>query len=239
MRESDRMSGQSEAARIQREYARRAAEIPADFYSLDKPANYFAHADVAGRALALLERHGLFPLEHRKIADIGCGTGNWMLEFIQWGADPENLFGIDLNAPRIEEARSRIPAARFEIGNAASLPLTDGSIDIACQFTAFSSVLDEATKREMAGEMLRVLRRRGAILWYDLRVDNPANPAVLGVDIEEMRRLFPGCAIDAERVTLAPPIARAIVPHLPALAAALRRIPFLRSHYLALIRKPA
>ena len=237
MRKDDSVTSNPEAARILREYERRAEAIPAGFYDLSRPANYFAHCGVARRALAMLDRHGLLPLEGRKIADIGCGSGNWLLEFMQWGAKAEDLFGIDLNSSRVAEARRRIPDASLEIGDASVLPLADGSVDLACQFTAFSSVLDDGMKRAMAAEMLRALRRDGAILWYDLRVNNPSNPAVRAIGLDEVRRLFPGCQVDAERITLAPPIARAIVPRSWVMASILERIPALCSHYLLLIRK--
>jgi ubiquinone/menaquinone biosynthesis C-methylase UbiE len=233
------MTGDAEAERIRREYARRAEAIPAGFYDLDKPANYFAHCQIARRSISLLERNGLLPLAGRKIADIGCGAGNWMLEFIQWGAIPEDLFGIDLNSPRIEEARKRVPGASLETGDASALPLPDSSVDLACQFTAFSSVLDASVKRTMAAEMLRIVRQRGAILWYDLCVANPSNSAVRAIGQGELRRLFPRCRFDVERMTLAPPIARAIVPRSWILGSVLERVPMLCSHYLALIRKAA
>lgn len=233
------MTGDSEAARIQREYERRARVIPAGFYDLDKPANYFAHCRLASRAISLLERRGLLPLEGRKIADIGCGTGNWLLEFVQWGANPEDLFGIDLNSSRIEHARQRLPRAVLETGDASVLPLADNSVDLACQFTAFSSVLDNRMKRAMAAEMVRVLRRDGAILWYDLRLGNPANSAVKAIGLDELHGLFPRCRFDVERVTLAPPLARAVVPRSWILASILQRIPALCSHYLVLIGKGA
>ena len=113
MREGDRMTGTSEAARIRREYERRAEAIPAGFYGLSKPANYFAHCQDRMPGAHAAGSQWFLPLEGRKIADIGCGTGNWLLEFIQWGAKPENLFGIDLNSPRIGEARHEFPARNY------------------------------------------------------------------------------------------------------------------------------
>ncbi len=175
----------TEAARIQREYARREAEIPAGFYDLARPANYFAHCQLARRIAAKLDRADLLPLEGRKIADIGCGTGNWLLEFIQWGARPEDLFGIDLNHGRIEQARTRIPGAHFEAGDASQLSLAPGSFDLVCQFTAFSSVLDDFMRRSIASEMIRILKPGGAIISYDLRVGNPNNSAVAPIGKED------------------------------------------------------
>ncbi len=237
VRQDNCVTSDSEAARIQREYQRRAETIPAGFYDLDRPANYFAHCQLARRVISVLSRDGLLPLEGRKIADIGCGTGDWLLEFMQWGARAGDLFGIDLNSARVEAARKRIPGANLETGEASALPLADGSIDLVCQFTAFSSVLDDGMKQAMAAEMLRVVRPKGAILWYDLRVDNPANTAIRAIGPEEVQHLFPGCEVYLERATLAPPIARAVVPRSWLLASALERIPALRSHYLMSIRK--
>jgi SAM-dependent methyltransferase len=232
------MSTHSEAARIRREYERRAEAIPAGFYALDKTANYFAHCQLARRMIAMLDRYGLLPVRGRKIADVGCGTGDWLLEFVQWGANPADLFGVDLNAGRIEEARARLPGAVLEAGDASALSLADSSVDIVCQFTAFSSVPGGAMKRAMAAEMRRVVRRGGAILWYDMRVGNPANPAVRGIGMDELHGLFPGCQLEVQRVTLAPPIARAVAPRSWILASVLERIPALCSHYLVLSGKP-
>jgi len=229
----------TEVARIQGEYARREAEIPAGFYDLTRPANYFAHCQLARHIAAMLDRAGLLPLEGRKIADIGCGTGNWLLEFIQWGARPEDLFGIDLNPGRIEQARAKIPGANFEAGDASQLSLAAGSFDLVSQFTAFSSVLDGSMRRSMASEMIRILKPGGAIISYDLRVGNPRNSAVAPISKEAARRLFSGCRIDVKRVTLAPPLARLTAPRSWMLASFLERISFLRSHNLMLIRKPA
>ncbi|HVY91601.1 MAG TPA: methyltransferase domain-containing protein, partial [Bryobacteraceae bacterium] len=124
------------------------------------------------------------------------------------------------------------------LADASTLPWPDASFDLACQFTAFSSVLQPAMKLAMAAEMLRVLRPGGAVLWYDLRLNNPRNPAVRAIPLEEIAALFPGCPIDAERQTLAPPLARAVVPHSEALASFLEGIPALRSHNLVWIGKP-
>jgi len=238
MSQSHSINGDSEAARIRREYDRREQSIPADFYALDRPANRFAHNRLATRIQALFEQRHLTPLTGRRIADIGCGSGAWLSVFAAWSARPEDLFGIDLSQRRVAAARQRLPQSVIVQGDASTLPWPNGSFDLACQFTAFSSVLDPAMKRAMANEMLRVLRPGGAVLWYDLRLNNPRNPAVRAISLEEIAALFPGCTIEAERQTLAPPLARAIVPRSEALAAFLERIPALRSHNLVWIGKP-
>jgi ubiquinone/menaquinone biosynthesis C-methylase UbiE len=231
-------AGNPEAARIRREYERRDQSISPDRYAPDNPANRFAQSRLAARIQALFGQHGLKPLAGRRIADIGCGSGAWLSVFAAWGAHREDLSGIDLSQRRVAAARLRLPQSEIVHGDASTLPWSDAFFDLVCQFTAFSSVLDRAMKTAMAAEMLRVLRPGGAVLWYDLRIDNPRNPAVRAISLEEIAALFPGCAFEAERQTLAPPLARAIAPRSEAVASFLERIPALRSHNLVWIGKP-
>jgi ubiquinone/menaquinone biosynthesis C-methylase UbiE len=231
------VTSQTETARILREYERRSETIPSGFYSLDQPANYFAHCQLARAIISLLDRRGLLPIKGKKILDIGCGTGNWLLEYLQWGAMPADLHGIDLDSARIAEARLRIQGATLQAGDASSLSFADNSIDLVSQFTVFSSILDDKMKRAVAAEMLRVVRPGGAILSYDLRVCNSANPAVREISLNEIRRLFPGLQLEARRITLAPPIARLIAPHSWITASVLERVSALCSHNLALLWK--
>jgi len=105
------------------------------------------------------------------------------------------------------------------------------------QSTVFTSVLDSNTKKRIASEMLRVLKRNGLILWYDYHMNNPKNSDVRGVKIREIKRLFPDCDIRLQRITLAPPIARLLAPYSWLLCYFLSRIPWLCSHYIGVIRK--
>jgi len=54
------------------------------------------------------------------------------------------------------------------------------------QFTVFTSILDISMKQSIAGEMLRVLKPDGIILWYDYYRNNPMNPDVRGVKKREI-----------------------------------------------------
>ena len=225
----------AEAARIRAEYAQRARQIPADFYAWSRPVNRFFHAGVCGAAIDALVARGAFPLDGLSVADIGCGTGTWLLEFAQWGAAPKRMAGIDLNDDRIERAKTRLPDADLRVGDASALPWPDARFDIVSQFTVFTSVLDPEMKRRIAAEMLRVLKPGGAILWYDFRFGNPRNAMVRGVGADEIRRLFPGCRVALKSITLAPPLARGIVPRTALGAMVLEQIPLLRTHYLGII----
>jgi hypothetical protein len=48
------------------------------------------------------------------------------------------------------------------------------------------------------------------ILRYDFRL-NPTNPQTRGIRPKEIKRLFPGCAFEFHKITLAPPLARRII----------------------------
>ena len=84
--------------------------------------------------------------------------------------------------------------------------------------------------------MIRIVQPSGLLLSYDMRVPNPSNPNVRPVTAAEYRSLFPGCSIRLTSVTLAPPLARAILPWSLMGGMALETIPLLRTHYLAVIR---
>lgn len=228
----------AEILRIRAEYARRRKEIPADFYSWGRPTNLFFDTQLIRDCIAGLKSEGMFPLEGRAVADIGCGAGRWLLEFAQWEAT--SLHGIELDEARIQRARARLSAtADLRVGDARFLPWAADSFDLVSQFTLFSSVLSSSVKQQIAAEMLRVLKPGGVILWFDLRMNNPRNPNVRGIPADEIRSLFPSCRVQLRRVTLAPPIARLVVPISWTAAAILEELPFLRTHYLALIRKSA
>ncbi len=229
----------AKAERIVREYDRRACEVPSDFYAWSRRANLLFHTQTVRACVQLLHRAGLFPLNGRHILDVGCGTGTWLLEFIQWAANPAALYGIDLDANRIERARQRLPPrSELRVGDAAALPWSDASFDIVAQFTVFTSILDMQFKRAVAAEMLRVLKPGGAVLWFDFRVNNPNNRNVQGIGRREIRSLFPGCTIQLESALLAPPIGRLVAPFSWVGAELLHTIPILRSHYAGLIIKP-
>jgi ubiquinone/menaquinone biosynthesis C-methylase UbiE len=229
--------GAAEIQRIRLEYQRRAREIPRDFYNWSRCANQFLHFQTVRAAIDALTEEGLFPLEGHSVADIGCGTGTWMLEFAQWGADAGELCGIDLDEVRVQEARRKLPGADLHIGDARHLPWGDAQFDLVSQITLFTSILSPAVKSAIAAEMLRVVKPTGAILWYDFCVNNPRNASVRGVDTDEIRTLFPGCSIRSRRITLAPPLARTVVPNSWILALMLEKMPFLCTHCLAIIRK--
>ena len=179
-------------------------------------------------------------LEKVSLLETGCGNGQWLAEFQTFGFMPENLAGIELGGKRAEFAKRRIQGADIRHGNAAELPWKDESFDIVFQSTVFTSVKDPGTRKKIASEMKRVCKKSGFILWYDFIYDSPKNPDVSGVGKKEVSSLFAPWKCEFRKITLAPPLARAIAPYSVLTADMLETLlPFLRTHIIAKITPSA
>jgi SAM-dependent methyltransferase len=96
-------AARTEEARIRAAYAKR--EEADARYSWFSPGYQFMMQQRERRLLALLRRHDCENLDSKKILEVGCGAGQWLCDFIKWGARPENVTGIELLADRVSKAR--------------------------------------------------------------------------------------------------------------------------------------
>ena len=233
-------SANAEEARIRAVYGRLENDDPR--YSWFNPAYQFMVQQRERRLLDLLAvlcQREFAELQNKTILEVGCGTGQWLRDFVKWGAKPENVTGIDLLVDRLAKARRLCPpAVRIQCASGAHLPFLDETFDLVFQSTVFTSILNSDLKRRVAAEMVRVVKRQGLILWYDYHVNNPRNPDVRGVKRREIYELFQNCQIDLERITLLPPLARALAPYSYLACYLLEKLPLLCTHYLGAIRKP-
>ena len=226
-----------EADRVRQRYARR---LPQDSrYSLLDPAALMAWQERQRALLRCLASLGHRDLSTLRLLEVGCGDGANLLELLRVGFAPENLSGIELLQERHAAARERLPAAVYlSLGDAAAAPVAPASQDIVLQATVFSSLLDDAFQQRLADAMWAALKPGGSVIWYDFTVDNPRNRDVRGVPSKRVRALFPGGTMQARRITLAPPIARAVCRVHPSLYTVFNALPLLRTHVLAWIAKP-
>lgn len=154
------------------------------------------------------------------------------------GCAPQHLAGIELLPERYAQARQVLPlAVRLHEGDALLADVPHASQEVVLVSTVFSSVLDPDFQQRLAAALWQWLRPGGAVLWYDFTYNNPRNPDVRGVPLRRVRELFPQSRITARRVTLAPPLARALVRVHPGLYGLFNSVPWLRTHILCWIEK--
>ena len=228
----------SEADDVRRAFARQQVRWRDVRFRSWMPGNLFVQQEGERALIDLLRRNGFLPLGERKVLDVGCGPGKLLLRLLLLGGQAENLVGIDLLEHEIDQARKLAPHLEFRVADATELPFDNAMFDLALAFTTFTSMRSDEARRNAADEIRRVLRPGGALLWYDFWT-NPRNRDVKPLGMKDIRRLFPGSQIDARRVTLAPPIARRLAGTSWLACALLDALPFLRTHWLALIRPPA
>jgi SAM-dependent methyltransferase len=212
----------------------------ADRYSLLQPDVWQTVQEHQRHLLRLWAELGWHDnIAQRHYTEVGCGAGGQLLECLRAGFLPEHLTGIELQPARHAMARQRLPErVALYLGDAADAPIEPASQDMVAQHTVFSSVLDPAQQQRIADAMWRWTKPGGGVLWYDFTVDNPRNPAVRGVPLQRVRALFPQAGLQARRITLAPPLARAVCRAHPALYTVLNALLLLRTHLFVWLRKP-
>lgn len=94
------------------------------------------------------------------VLDVGCGTGA-VAEALLTEREAK-VTGVDLSPAHVDEARRRLAAegARFEVGDARSLPFPDASFDAAVSALVLNFVPAPAA---MVSEMRRVVKPEGAL----------------------------------------------------------------------------
>jgi ubiquinone/menaquinone biosynthesis C-methylase UbiE len=99
-------------------------------------------------------------VQRMKLLEIGCGTGHWSQFFSEYGFE---VTGVDVSERMIKIAQNKdIPNASFQIADGHSLPLGDGSFDVAAAITTLEfadnaeSVVEEMVRctRKPAGQLL-------------------------------------------------------------------------------------
>jgi SAM-dependent methyltransferase len=227
-----------ETRAVAERYARRASHVIGDRYSALRPEVWQMLQERQRVMLRRFAAEGCTDLAALRLTEVGCGSGGNLLELLRLGLRPEHLTGLELLPDRHATARHALPeATRVWLGDATRAPVTEGSQDIVLQSTVFSSLLDDAFQQRLADVMWSWLKPGGAVLWYDFTVSNPRNPDVRGVPLARVRQIFPQARITADRVTLAPPLARMVCRWHPSFYGLFNAVPLLRTHVLAWVHK--
>jgi 2-polyprenyl-3-methyl-5-hydroxy-6-metoxy-1,4-benzoquinol methylase len=125
----------------------------------------------------------------KRILDFGCGYGNILRSLIEWGADPMNRYGVDTLNWRLHFAKKANPAINYILTSGNKIPIAARIMDIICQTTVFSSILDMDEHKLIAINLDRLLMPGGKLVWYDIfkTSENYLQP----ISLERIKDLFP------------------------------------------------
>ncbi len=174
-----------------------------------------------------------------KILDFGCGDGNFLKKTLDWGAQAENLTGIELRENVLREARKKLPHSHWIQACGSELPLSDQGIDIVVANTVFSSILLTDLQKAISVELERVLKPEGLIIIYDFHRKNPHNIDVQAMPLEKFKPLFGGFdLVYSKSITFRPDWARKFPSiFLKAIFPLLSAFPSFKTHHLSVFKK--
>lgn len=93
--------------------------------------------------------------------DVGCGNGRH-LEVLQRRAD--RVLGLDVSRPLLDVATERVPAASLVLGDASTLPIRSGIVDLAIYVATLHHLPSREARVESLDELARVLAPAGRAL---------------------------------------------------------------------------
>ena len=234
---NDSNAAKSESLRIKAEYERREIEIEPELYAPWQPAEILLISERKRIAALMLKSLDRFPSAGSRCLEIGYGKLGWLADLLSWGIDETDLHGIELDAVRAARAQKALPQADLKVGDATQLPWRTDYFNLVVASTVYSSILDQSVREMISKEISRVVSPDGTVILYDMAVGNPRNNNLRAVKYDEVRAMFPDFKCYFKSVTLAPPIARAIAKRSWTLAVLLSSLPFLRTHFVAILVK--
>ncbi len=185
----------------------------------------------------LLRKRGISSLDGVRVFEAGCAGGYNLRMFVQLGARPENVVGMDLDGASVDYCRARASDITVHHGSADDVPEETASFDICLAFTLFSSVPDDTIAQGIADELVRITKPGGMILLYDMRRKSPRNKTVHPIKQDDVRRWFAGQRMFSRSITLAPPAARILGRRAPGLYGLLAALPPLRTHAFYVVQR--
>lgn len=232
------MSYEQEITRVRKYYAKRIIEHKGNLSNWLMPASLYMLQRREEEMMKLTHKLGIKEFSKKSLLEVGCGNGSWISRWTNLGIPQSSLYGIDIMEKYVEASKELTAfPSNMQVSSVTQLPFANDTFDIISQSTVFTSILDSQARREGTGELLRVLKKGGCVFWYDFRYPSPKNPNVRKVDKKELLSLFSNCEIHLVSLTLLPPLIRKLSPLSFTLCRLLEKIPFLRSHYLAIIKK--
>jgi len=122
------------------------------------------------RGLRVLGFRMFMPRRGGAVLDIGCGTGSHLEMYQRYGC---KLYGMDTSPSMLELARSRLGEnAELRLADAAQMPYAADCFDLVICMLALHE-MDESMRSQVIGEIKRVIKRDGRILFIDFHPGSP------------------------------------------------------------------
>jgi len=180
------------------------------------------YATPMGSLVDRLEKQAVFdllvPRPGMSVLDVGCGTGNYVLELAKQGL---TVTGVDVSPAMLERARAKAAAGNLgvslRLADAAALPFDDGSFDAVLSVTALEFVPDPALALREAYRVLKpggrlvagVIGRDGAWgVYYRERARRRSDSVFVHARLytaAELRDMMPGSGVMVRAVLFVPP----------------------------------
>jgi ubiquinone/menaquinone biosynthesis C-methylase UbiE len=207
------------------------------YWTLFKPMALFYRHQLERALSRALRREGV-ALEGKRLLEDGCERGNLVRLLVEMGASPGRCVGLDRDIEALRDGRAKTAAAvRFVCGDAAALPFRAGAFDVVFQSLLFSSLPPGEKRERAAREMGRVLADGGVVVWYDF-VERAKEGLPRGLELDEVRALFPGWRLAAYKFGLRFRWVHFLVNKWRWLAETLASLGLARSHYIIVMRRP-
>lgn len=126
-----------------------------------KKKNFPAIIPIKGRVRVCLEFIRSQDTKGKRIVDVGSSTGWLEKEIARDGA--REVVGIEPDREALQFAKTQVPGARFLIGDAAKIPLSDSFADIVALFDVVEHI-PRGGEVGVLREANRVLKKEGRFL---------------------------------------------------------------------------
>jgi SAM-dependent methyltransferase len=201
-------------------------------WAADNPGNVAIRAEVAG----WLERVAGAAIDgERPILDAGCGTGYWLQWLAGRGVAPGRLHGVDVLADRAAAAAERVPGADVTCADVRGLTRDrDDGFGLVLLFTVLSSQATRPAMLETLRAAARLTAPGGVVVVWDVRVALPWRSTKAVPRAVLCQGL--GATTEIASATVLPPLARRLGRRTETAYPRLRRLPALRTHWLAWAR---
>jgi ubiquinone/menaquinone biosynthesis C-methylase UbiE len=122
------------------------------------------------RGLRVLGFRMFMPPRGGAVLDVGCGTGSHLEMYQRYGC---RLHGIDTSQSMLELAKARLgESAELRLADATQMPYETGFFDLVICMLALHE-MDDDVRSGVIGEIKRVVKRDGRILFVDFHPGRP------------------------------------------------------------------